>query len=103
MNMRKLAFLPTIVLLGGAALTVVVHADNTATAAGDTPSLSATPGSPDDPNEIICHKGEPVTGTRFPARSVCHTRKEWKDIQQRSRDELMRVQTDAGAAPGMSN
>jgi hypothetical protein len=97
MKISAFAILPTIALLGASVFTVAYGEDTTPSSGA--PSLSSTSGTPDDPNEIVCRRGEPVTGSRFPAKSVCHTRQQWKDMQQQSRDELTRVQTDSATAP----
>jgi hypothetical protein len=46
----------------------------------------------DDPNEMICRAGEPVTGSRFPGPRQCHTRKEWDQIRRDSQEALFHQQ-----------
>jgi hypothetical protein len=54
----------------------------------------------DDPNEIICHAGEPIVGSRFPTGRVCHTRKEWDQIRRDSQQELYREQMQRASGGG---
>jgi hypothetical protein len=78
--------------LGGSAIASMAQAQQT-----DTSAPSAAPAQPtrasaptptaqiapaDDPNEIICHQGEPVTGSRIPGARICRTRKQWDDRQR---------------------
>jgi hypothetical protein len=65
-----------------------------------TPAATAQPAAPaDDPNEVICRKGEPILGSRFPGPRVCHTRKEWAQIQQDSQKAVFDQQMKR-AGPG---
>jgi len=41
----------------------------------------ATP-TANDQDQIDCRRGEPITGTRLPGPTVCHTKREWNQIQQ---------------------
>ena len=68
---------------------------NTAAAA---PATQAAP--QDDPNEVICHSGEPILGSRFPGPRTCHTRKEWAQIQRDSQDALYHQQMERSANGG---
>lgn len=54
----------------------------------------------DDPNEIICHAGEPILGSRFPGPRTCHTRKEWDQIKRDSQDALYHQQMERAANGG---
>ncbi|HUJ03774.1 MAG TPA: hypothetical protein VLW75_09070 [Rhizomicrobium sp.] len=45
-----------------------------------------------DPNEIICRAGEPTTGSLLPGPRVCHTRKEWDDMQRQTQDGVSQMQ-----------
>jgi hypothetical protein len=66
--------------------------------AGDPPSSSQTTtdaphaaGGPkkDDPDRIIC-KSQQVTGSAIPSKRVCHTKREWDDISEQSREAMDR-------------
>jgi len=61
------------------------------------PAASQQQASPQNPNEIVCHKQE-VTGSRLGAKKVCKTRAEWADLQLQDKQELTRVQTQRGNA-----
>ncbi len=59
----------------------------------------------EDPNEIICRTGEPVTGSHLPGSRECHTRKEWDDMQRQTQDDISRAQiksmdSDLHTTPG---
>ncbi len=60
-----------------------------------TSPAATTPAPGDDPNEIVCRRGEPVVGTRLPGPRVCHTRKEWKDIQYQTEKNIEQMQQQA--------
>ena len=102
MNNLRLACVSFVVLIG---TSTFAAADDTATATTGTqtsPSLSSTAPSQDDPNAIICRKGEPVTGSHFPGPTQCHTRREWEDMHRAAEESIMHNQTTAGAtmSPG---
>jgi hypothetical protein len=55
-----------------------------------TPKASATTGAPkgkDDPDRVIC-KGQQVTGSAIPKAKVCHTKREWDEISEQSRQMM---------------
>ena len=60
--------------------TTTPAATTTATTADAAPAPQAAP--TEDPNEIICRAGQPVIGSRFPGPRICHTRREWHQLQQ---------------------
>jgi hypothetical protein len=62
------------------------------------PSVQAAPA--DDPNEVICKKGEPILGSRFASSRTCHTRKEWDQIRKDSQDALYHQQMERAASGG---
>lgn len=47
---------------------------------------AATPAAAPDSNQdkIVCRKGEPITSSRFPGPSVCHTQREWDQMRRDS-------------------
>ncbi|MDQ0463598.1 hypothetical protein QO010_001369 [Caulobacter ginsengisoli] len=54
------------------------------------PAAAPAPAAPDDPNRVVCVK-EPQAGTLF-TRKICHTREEWKKLQEdrrRNADRLL--------------
>jgi hypothetical protein len=57
----------------------------------DTPNGNGTT-APTDPNEMICKKGEAVTGSRFPGPPICHTRLEWQQEQSNANESLQGMQ-----------
>ncbi|HUO93480.1 MAG TPA: hypothetical protein VMU22_11185 [Rhizomicrobium sp.] len=63
-----------------------------------TQQLPAAPA--EDPNEVICHAGQPIVGSRFPTGRVCHTRKEWDQIQRDSQQELFHQQMERSSGGG---
>ena len=66
-------------------------------------TLSTSAPSQDDPNAVICRKGEPPTGSRFPGPTQCHTRAEWDRLRLESRDETMHFQATSSEARGRGN
>jgi len=44
----------------------------------------ATPAaaSDSDQDKIVCRKGEPITGSRLPGPTVCHTQREWDQMRR---------------------
>jgi hypothetical protein len=71
-----------------------------APAATPAPAPAAQAAPQDDPNEIICHEGQPELGSRFPGPRQCHTRKEWDQIKRDSQDALMHQQMERSANGG---
>lgn len=102
MNFVKVAVLPSVLVLGFANVAAAEDAATTTTPMTvSTPSapasLSTTAPAQNDPNELICRKGEPPIGSRIPGPSVCHTRAEWDAMRQQSREDTMKLQTTSGA------
>ena len=65
------------------------------------PQATQQPAAPaDDPNEVVCHAGQPIVGSRFPTGRVCHTRREWDQIQKDSQAELFRQQMERSSGGG---
>ncbi|HEY5238171.1 MAG TPA: hypothetical protein VIJ62_07305 [Rhizomicrobium sp.] len=61
--------------------------------ADDTTPATA-PASGNDPDQIVCRKGEPITGTRLPGRTVCHTQRDWDQIERDSQGVTTQMQTN---------
>jgi hypothetical protein len=70
----------------------------TAQPAATTTAATVAPG--EDPDERICRSGEPILGSRFPGPRVCHTRKEWAQIQQDSQNALYHQQMERSSGGG---
>jgi hypothetical protein len=55
-----------------------------------------TPASPtvaqNDPDQLICRRQEPKTGSIMLAKKVCHTRDEWSKIAAASQEQMRRMQ-----------
>ena len=78
------------------ALLLLLAGDDPAATAPTAPAVPAAdiapavaPAPADDPNRVICVK-EPQVGTMF-TRKVCHTREEWKKLQEDRRRNADRV------------
>jgi hypothetical protein len=64
---------------------LVVCAPTLSFADDTTPATApAASASGNDPDQIVCRKGEPITGTRLPGRAICHTQRDWDQIQRDS-------------------
>ena len=62
---------------------------------------SAPPGdqvASDGPDEMICRKVEEL-GTRLGGRKVCHTAKEWQQIERDAQDEVGDIQRRGSMGP----
>ena len=60
-------------------------------AATDTAQQPATPA--EDPNEVICKKLPPETGTRLArAKKECHTRREWEEMAEEAKQSTEKAQ-----------
>ena len=94
MGFVKFAVLPAVLVFS---LASAAAAEDASTTNAGAPTLNTAAPSQDDPNAVICHKGEPPIGSRIPGPSVCRTRAEWDRIRQDARDETMRTQTTSGA------
>jgi hypothetical protein len=54
-------------------------------------------------DQVVCKKLAPPTGTRLGARRVCQTEREWRDLMQRSQDNITHSQQKGagyGGRPG---
>lgn len=47
-------------------------------------------------DRVVCRKLAPPTGTRLGARKICQTEREWRDLEQRSQDNVARSQQKGG-------
>jgi hypothetical protein len=94
------------VALGGMLISSAAFAQTAAPATPAATTPAATTPAPqdaapaDDPNEVICHAGEPIVGSRFPGPRTCHTRKEWAQIQQDSQRALYQQQMERSSPGG---
>lgn len=86
--MRKVRLL-ALSIAGVLALPVLAAADPAGT--GTTAASSSTAS---DPDQIVCRAGEPTTGTRIPGSRVCHTQREWDELQRQSQEALERMQSN---------
>jgi len=85
-----------IALLAAVLLDAQAAGTTVAPAASAVSAPSAKPASADD-DKVVC-KNEQVTGTRFSTRT-CHTKHDWAQIEQDSRDELMNQQSQSFRNP----
>lgn len=90
MNRTFLIAAPAALLLLSA-VPVVAQQAQTSTAA-------LAPAPVEDPNEIVCRSGTPMTGTRIPGSRVCHTRAEWDDIHKQAMQAVTQEQIDSKAS-----
>lgn len=63
------------------------------------PAATQAPTAQGDTNfldRMVCKKLAPPTGTRLGARKVCQTEREWRDLMQRSQDNITRSQQKGG-------
>jgi hypothetical protein len=68
-----------------------------ATEVSAVPAKTANGAATPEDDKVVC-KSQQVTGTRFSSR-VCHTKHEWAQIEQDSRDELMDQQSQSYRNP----
>lgn len=47
-------------------------------------------------DRVVCREGPAPTGSRLGGGRVCHTQRQWNDIQQQSQDQLSRQQINRG-------
>jgi Spy/CpxP family protein refolding chaperone len=88
-------------LVGGLLMSSASVMAQDASAPAAAPAAAPMQAAPqDDPNEIICHAGEPILGSRFPGPRTCHTRKEWDQIRRDSQDALYHQQMERSANGG---
>lgn len=59
-----------------------------------TPAPAASSNS--DLDAIVCRAGEAPIGTRLPGPRVCHSQKEWNQIQQDSARQVQYLQSGVG-------
>jgi hypothetical protein len=83
-------------VLGGLLVSPLALAQQTTA----TPAAAPQAAPADDPNEVICHSGEPILGSRFPGPRQCHTRKEWDRIKQDSQEALFHQQMQRSCNAG---
>jgi Spy/CpxP family protein refolding chaperone len=78
-----------------------VYAQTTPPVTSNAPAQATQQPAPaDDPNEMICHAGEPIIGSRFPGPRTCHTRKEWDQIKRDSQEALFHQQMERSCNAG---
>jgi hypothetical protein len=87
-------------LIGGVLFSSGALAQQTTTPATTPDAAPQTAAPTEDPNEIVCHAGEPILGSRFPSQRVCHTRREWHQLQQDSQTALYHAQMERSANGG---
>lgn len=56
------------------------------------PAPAAAPAPGQNPDEVICRTEGPVTGSLMAGKRKCFTRKQWKDIQERSQQDIQSLQ-----------
>ncbi len=89
------------VLVGGLLMSSAAALAQDASAPAQAAAAPVSQAAPqDDPNEIICHAGEPILGSSFPGPRTCHTRKEWDQIKRDSQDALYHQQMERAANGG---
>ncbi len=88
--MLKFAFLTSALALAGVPA---------AAQAPQVQPVAASSSSSPDTNKIVCKK-EDTIGSRLGAKKVCLTTKEWADLAKQSREEVERIQQNAGTRPG---
>lgn len=97
--MQKTTFLA--MCIGGILMSSAALAQDAPAAAPTTAPAVAPQAAPaDDPSEVICKKGEPILGSRFPTSRTCHTRKEWDQIRKDSQDALYHQQMERSSPGG---
>jgi hypothetical protein len=92
--MQKIKCLALVV--GGLALSPIVAVAQQAAPPQTTQQVAPA----DDPNEMVCHAGAPILGSRFPGPRICHTRKEWEQIRRDSQDALFHIQMERSCNAG---
>ncbi|HEX4534018.1 MAG TPA: hypothetical protein VH000_07290 [Rhizomicrobium sp.] len=73
-------------------------ATTTATAT-PAPAATSTPESASvqaDLDKVVCRQNQVATGSRLGATRVCHTQRQWAEIQHNSQDQLSRNQINRG-------
>jgi hypothetical protein len=68
-----------------------------ATASSAPAATPAKAVAADDDDKVVC-KSQQVTGTRFSSR-VCHSKRDWAQIEKDARDELMDQQSQSYRNP----
>lgn len=63
-----------------------------------TPTVTLDAAPANDPNEVVCRPGTAPVGTRFPGPRMCHTRKEWAQIQRDAQDALIHQQMERSSS-----
>lgn len=73
------------------ASTAMAQTDTATTSSAAT--QTTTTASVDDPNQIVCKRMAPETGTRIGARQVCKTNAQWDEMHQQVHHDLGTYQT----------
>ena len=81
-----------VLIASGVAVTTVAVAQQAPQASSPVPAQAAP--AHDDPNEVICHPGEPILGSRLAPLRVCKTRGEWDQIRRDSASVLFQQQME---------
>jgi hypothetical protein len=85
----RVASLLVLVALGAGAAMSAAAADTPPPPASKPPvqQASASTAKPSDLDRIICHSAE-QTGTRLPAKKECHSKREWEEQANLTRQSL---------------
>ena len=59
-----------------------------ASPAGAAAAAAAKPAPPADPLDKVVCRSEPTTGTRLGAHKVCHTMRDWNEMQRQTSEDL---------------
>lgn len=95
-------------ILMGAALAAPAFADDAAPGNAGFPATTAPSAqgeaTSDDAylDRVVCKKLPPPTGTMLGSRKVCHTEREWRDLQKQSQDRVNGMQIKNGGFGGPS-
>jgi len=78
----------------------VVEASQQQAAEGDAEGEDAAPAekttvAAKNPDQVICRKEPPPSGTRLGAQRICATRAEWDDLADSGKEETKRIQDAA--------
>lgn len=102
--MRRQSLAVLIAAVSAAALASPVMAADPAPALVQPPAQSAQPAQKDtvgsDLDRIVC-KPRQATGSRLPSSKVCHTKREWNQIELEQRRDLEKMQDSRGLKSGM--
>jgi hypothetical protein len=73
----------------------VAWADDATTTSPPAPQAA----SRDDPDTVVCRAGQKPVGSMLPGPRVCHTKREWNQIQEQARRNL-EMQQNRGMEAG---